>query len=592
MGSLGELELENRAKEAGEREKKEGKTLVVGIRTDSRSRELLTWALVNVAVTGDRVVAVHVLRFASSSAADIDLCVEELEPMRRAYEGFCSLRQIDLMIKVCRGFSVRRTLVRQVRSFSAAHLILGESKGSRAIRTSLTSIPKYCSKRLSPECSIVAVNNGKIVFGRGVLGGQNSSKSDSSAVSTSVVSLEKEETQTEEAFKPSRSLLRWPVITHRKTNSIDGSAASLLHWAKRISSRSSTSSPVDFVGRHTRSDTSAEANRRMDLCLSPFHDGEGNLQMKLQSLQEKCASFCKLFSYKELVQATCNFSPDRLIGKGGSSQVYKGTLPDGKELAVKVLKPSKDSLKVFLLEIDIITTLSHKNVISLLGFCFEEKNLMLINDLFPRGSLQKNLHGPEERRCSLGWSDRFKISMGLAEALNYLHGDDDAKAVIHLDVKSSNVLLSENFEPKLSDFGLATRSTASVSQMLRNGLTGTFGYLAPECFMFGQVSTKTDVYAFGVVLLELISGRKPISTGGIRSDESLVVWAKLKLQSGKALELADPSLNCEYDHNQMERTVLAASLCLKKDSRSRPSMSHVKFQSFLLIVHNYSTIMA
>lgn len=628
---------EIRVKEVEEKDdRREGKTIMLGIRTDSKSRELLTWTLVNVAISGDRVVAVHVRRLSNPSEGS-DQYVDELEPMRKAYEGFCSLIQIDLVIKICRGFSVRRTLVRQAKSFSASYLILGEAKSSRAIRFSLTSIPKYCAKRLPPECSVAAVNNGKIVFGRGAVerrrvagddgkpssflllhrksmrgepldclleikgqedallkekcsvcgtftGTQCSSKvtvdesllefkSDSPISSNSSVAFGIQEPTDE--VGSSRSIARRTKLTHRRTISMEGSRTPLVQLAKWISGRSSTYSPNHSVGKHRRSDTFTASSLYKEDRLSSFHLKENNLRINIEYLQEKYSLWCKLFSYVELMQATCNFSVDRVIGKGGSSLVYKGILPDGKELAIKALKPSKDSMQQFILEIDVITTLNHKNIISLLGFCLEDNNLVLIYDFMSRGSLEEILHGSKEHKCALNWYNRYKISIAVAEALNYLHGCGVAESVIHMDVKSSNILLSEDFVPKLSDFGLARRPTELVSHISCNYFAGTFGYLAPEYLMFGQISTKTDVYAFGVVLLELISGRKPINSDGIKGDQSLVMWAMPILQSGKYQELVDPRLDGKYDVEQMEWMVLAAALCLKRVSQSRPTMPYV-----------------
>lgn len=146
-----------------------------------------------------------------------------------------------------------------------------------------------------------------------------------------------------------------------------------------------------------------------------------------------------------------NMISENLIGKGGSSLVYRGCLRDGKELAVKILKPSYDVLKEFLLEIEIITTLHHKNIITLLGFCFENGKLLLVYDFLSRGSLEENIHGTKKNPREFGWAQRYKVAAGVAEALDYLHCKDD-HPVIHRDVKSSNVLLSEDFEPRVFIF--------------------------------------------------------------------------------------------------------------------------------------------
>uniref|UniRef100_A0A5B7BQY2 Putative L-type lectin-domain containing receptor kinase II.1 n=1 Tax=Davidia involucrata TaxID=16924 RepID=A0A5B7BQY2_DAVIN len=266
--------------------------------------------------------------------------------------------------------------------------------------------------------------------------------------------------------------------------------------------------------------------------------------------------------------------PGNLIGKGGSSQVYQGCLPDGKELAVKILKPSEDVLKEFVLEIEIITALHHKNIISLFGFCFEDNNLLLVYDFLSRGSLEENLHGSKKNPLEFGWTDRYKVAVGVAEALDYLH-NRCAKPVIHRDVKSSNILLSDDFEPQLSDFGLAKWASTTTSHITCTDVAGTFGYLAPEYFLYGKVNDKIDAYAFGVVLLELLSGRKPISSDYPKGQESLVMWAKPILNGGKVALLLDPSLGNNYDPDQIERMALAATLCIRRAPRARPKMSLV-----------------
>lgn len=292
---------------------------------------------------------------------------------------------------------------------------------------------------------------------------------------------------------------------------------------------------------------------------------------KLEGLHEKYSSMCRLFKYEELWAATSNFMPEYLIGKGGTSQVYRGSLPDGKELAVKILKPSEEALQEFVMEIEIITSLNHKNIISLFGFCFENNNLLLVYDLLPRGSLEENLHGGKKDPIAFGWNERFKVALGVAEALHYLH-NHSIHPVIHRDVKSSNILLSDDFEPQLSDFGLAKLSSTS-SQITCTDVAGTFGYLAPEYFMYGKVTDKIDVYAFGVVLLELLSGRKPISNEQPKGQESLVMWAKPILNGGKVSKLLDPCMGSNYNRDQIERMVLAATLCIRRAPRARPRIS-------------------
>ncbi|ONK57617.1 uncharacterized protein A4U43_C09F2320 [Asparagus officinalis] len=598
------------------KEEEEPKTVVVGVKMDAESRELLTWALVKVAKAGDRVVALHVIP--SSSGL------------------------IDLKLKLCRGSSTRKILVRETMSYEANNLILGIKKNCRGIRSSPTSIAKYCSKKLPKDCSVLAVSNGKIVFQRESTENRNCSRNlsrkrsnhdyifnsprasftclpvvskprltypssmdhhdsrdfeeardqncaksrrdDSLALvpvnkpgspSKSIRSLLVRELQ---ESKPGWPLLRKAVLTDKKTS--EKPKMSVVQWAMRLPSRYSASSVIHSDSNHHTSDGEEQSivpTGRTDssCCSLATSDDEKEFPEELRSLQEKYSSVCRLFTYKELQHATSNFSSENLIGRGGSSIVYKGCLSDGKELAVKLLKPSEDVLKEFVSEIEIITALHHKNMISLFGFCFENDNLVLVYDFLSRGSLEEILHGKREHVDALRWVQRYKVAMGVAEALDYLHSGGNAQPVIHRDVKSSNILLSDDFDPQLADFGLALWASSASSPLTCNDVAGTFGYLAPEYFMYGKVNEKIDVYAFGVVLLELLSGRKPVNSQCPKGEESLVLWAKKILQDGKMKQLVDPSLGDKYDEDEMERMILSASICIRQDPRSRPRISLV-----------------
>lgn len=193
---------------------------------------------------------------------------------------------------------------------------------------------------------------------------------------------------------------------------------------------------------------------------------------------------------------------------------------------------------------------------------------------FSKGSLEENLHGKSKEKSPLSWEMRFDIAVKIAEALYYLH-NECSRPVIHRDIKSSNILLSDGFEPQLSDFGMAIWGPTTTSFVTQGEVVGTFGYLAPEYFMYGKVSDKIDVYAFGVVLLELLSGRRPISSESTKGQESLVMWAKPILESGDAKGLVDPNLNGNFDEVQMQRMVLAATHCITRAARLRPKMSEI-----------------
>ncbi|KAK6938358.1 UspA, partial [Dillenia turbinata] len=625
-----------------------GQTVVVGIKMDLQSRELLTWALFNVAKPSDQVIALHVLdnnetvdRNGKSSLFSL---VKTFDSVLAAYEGFCNLKQVDLKLKICRGTCAKKILVREANSYLATKVIVGTTRNHHAMRSSI-SVAKFCAKMLPNCCSVLAVNNGKIVFQReastatsGAIRENvkhrrnrllcaiqrsfskssklvNNGAADSEPVETGLVDgvecalkqnccicaprdVSKSDCcpQLNEDSKEETSLALVPVKTMHVSSSISSlirerpasadrpmtQQISVVQRALKFPTRRALSlTNLDYEDTSpNHEDHSSDFNGEsgaivpVDASSTSSPDSWTSLPGELEALQEKYSSTCRLFKYKELLLATSNFRPENLIGKGGSSKVYKGCLPDGKELAVKILKSSEDVLKEFVLEIEMITALNHRNIVSLFGFCFEDSHLLLVYDFLSRGSLEDNLYGNKKDIIAFGWNERYKVAVGVAEALDYLH-NGRSRPVIHRDVKSSNILLSDNFEPQLSDFGLAKWASISGSHITCTDVAGTFGYLAPEYFMYGKINEKIDVYAFGVVLLELLSGRKPISTDHPKGQESLVMWAKPILDCGKVAGLLDPNLGSHYDADQMERMVLAATLCTRCTPRARPQMSLV-----------------
>ncbi|PKU81993.1 probable serine/threonine-protein kinase PBL5 [Dendrobium catenatum] len=646
---------------AGEEEV--GKTLIVGMKMDARGRELLTWSLVKVAGAGDRVIAMHVLPAVLADAdwnpSSLISLIKHFESVLAVYEGFCNLKQIELKMKLCRGSSIRKTLVREASSVSASKLILGATKSSNIIGSSSVSIAKYCAKKLSRGCLVLAVNNGKIIYEKDAAGSKlthellqkcdsiklddMSSESTSPSISCQLTesgeissfdikdgnsskttstfddslgndesrvdeikdhtSSESEEmaldvdpvnehessvgcssmaTQESADRRPGWLLLRRTVLNQKMILSHVKSKASVVKWVMRLPSRYYSSSMVHTDHRRVKSDVSVKSgfDEEVDVMapLSPATVFE-ELPKELLSLLQNYSSVCRLFSYKELLQATSNFNLANIIGKGGTCKVYKGSLTDGKELAFKALRCSDNLMDDFISEIEIITNLHHRNILSLYGFCVENHHLVLVYDFLSRGSLDDNLHGIKGDKIDLiSWADRFKIAIGVAEGLDYLHNDSSREPVIHRDIKSSNILLSDDFEPQISDFGLAQWSSSS-RQSSKNtdcsDLAGTFGYLAPEYFMYGKVDAKIDIYAFGVVLLELLSGRKPVCTSRPKGEESLVMWAKPILLVENFDQVVDPSLGNNYNIDEMERMCLAASLCISQASHSRPSAALV-----------------
>ncbi|XP_011097466.1 receptor-like cytosolic serine/threonine-protein kinase RBK1 [Sesamum indicum] len=276
------------------------------------------------------------------------------------------------------------------------------------------------------------------------------------------------------------------------------------------------------------------------------------------------------FTYAELKQATDNFSSDKLLGKGGHAEVYKGFLPDGHVVAVKKItkeeKKNEDRVGDFLTELGIIAHIDHPNTAKLIGFS-SDGGLHLVLQFSPHGSLGTVLHGSGE---SLDWNLRYKVALGIAEGLKYLHCDCQRR-IIHRDITASNILLSEDYDAQISDFGLAKWLPEKWLHHVVSPIEGTFGYMAPEYFMHGIVHEKTDVFAFGVLLLELITGRRAVDS----SQQSLVMWAKPLLEQNNIKEVADPRLGENYSVIEMKRAMFAAFICIHHLPNMRPNMPRV-----------------
>ncbi|XP_010528530.1 PREDICTED: serine/threonine-protein kinase At3g07070-like [Tarenaya hassleriana] len=293
------------------------------------------------------------------------------------------------------------------------------------------------------------------------------------------------------------------------------------------------------------------------------------------------------FSYSEILSATRDFSKGRVLGRGACSYVFRGRIGIWRTaVAIKKLdKEDKETPKSFCRELMIASSLHNLNIVPLLGFCIDpEEGLFLVYKYVSGGSLEHYLHDKKKKKgvksgssSSLPWSARYKISVGIADAIAYLHNGTD-RCVVHRDIKPSNILLSSKKKPKLCDFGLATWTAGPSVPFLCKTVKGTFGYLAPEYFQHGKISDKTDVYAFGVVLLELLTGRKPIEAKRPSGEENLVVWAKPLLHRGMEAieELLDPRVKFTRKNSvQINRVIRAAAACVTNEESRRPGMEEI-----------------
>ncbi|KAM0031974.1 putative protein kinase RLK-Pelle-Extensin family [Helianthus debilis subsp. tardiflorus] len=311
--------------------------------------------------------------------------------------------------------------------------------------------------------------------------------------------------------------------------------------------------------------------------------------MSFSSSLAAYAGTAKIYSLSEIQRATCNFDSSRILGEGGFGVVYSGVLEDDKKVAVKVLKrDDRQGSREFLAEIEMLSRLHHRNLVKLFGICTDDHFRCLVYELVPNGSVESHLHGAD-KITPLNWCERMKIALGAARGLAYLH-EDSSPRVIHRDFKSSNILLENDFTPKVSDFGLA-RTALDGHMHISTHVMGTFGYLAPEYAMTGHLLVKSDVYSYGVVLLELLTGRKPVDLLQPPGQENLVTWARPLLTNKEALEsIIDPNIiNSNTPFDSILKVAAIASMCVQPEVSHRPFMGEV-VQALKLVCNEFEEI--
>ncbi|KAL2245592.1 probable receptor-like protein kinase At2g42960 [Sesamum indicum] len=280
------------------------------------------------------------------------------------------------------------------------------------------------------------------------------------------------------------------------------------------------------------------------------------------------------FTLRDLEIATNRFSAEHVIGEGGYGVVYRGRLVNGTEVAVKkLLNNLGQAEKEFRVEVEAIGHVRHKNLVRLLGYCIEGVHRMLVYEYVNNGNLEQWLHGAMRQHGTLTWEARMKVLLGTAKALAYLHEAIEPK-VVHRDIKSSNILIDDEFNAKVSDFGLA-KLLGSGESHITTRVMGTFGYVAPEYANTGLLNEKSDIYSFGVLLLEAVTGRDPVDYGRPADEVNLVEWLKMMVGNRRAEEVVDPNLEVKPTTRALKRALLVALRCVDPDSEKRPKMSHV-----------------
>ncbi|KAH7656812.1 Non-specific serine/threonine protein kinase protein [Dioscorea alata] len=283
------------------------------------------------------------------------------------------------------------------------------------------------------------------------------------------------------------------------------------------------------------------------------------------------------FTFRELAAATKNFRSEFLLGEGGFGRVYKGCLEKSNQfVAVKQLdRNGLQGNKEFLVEVLMLSLLHHPNLVNLIGYCADGDQRLLVYEYMPLGSLEDHLLDISPDKQPLSWYTRMKIAFGAAKGLEYLH-EKANPPVIYRDLKSSNILLDQDFNPKLSDFGLAKLGPIGDKVHVSSRVMGTYGYCAPEYARTGQLTLKSDVYSFGVVLLEMISGRRVIDTTKPTNEQNLVAWAQPMFKDQKRFpELVDPRLHQNFPLKALNQAVAVAAMCLQEEATVRPLIADV-----------------
>ncbi|KAK7327912.1 hypothetical protein VNO77_22005 [Canavalia gladiata] len=279
------------------------------------------------------------------------------------------------------------------------------------------------------------------------------------------------------------------------------------------------------------------------------------------------------FSDKELRAATDNYHSNNKIGRGGFGTVYQGTLRDRRHVAVKTLSVgSKQGVREFLTEIKTLSNVKHPNLVELIGFCIQGPSRTLVYEYVENGSLDSAILGKRNTNIKLDWRKRSAICVGTAKGLAFLHEELEPH-IVHRDIKASNVLLDREFNPKIGDFGLAKLFPNDITH-ISTRIAGTTGYLAPEYALGGQLTKKADIYSFGVLVLEIISGKSSARTNREGSHKFLLEWAWQLHEEGKMLELVDPDME-EFPEKEVIKYMKIALFCTQSAASRRPSMTQV-----------------
>ncbi|KAJ8540872.1 hypothetical protein K7X08_001688 [Anisodus acutangulus] len=342
------------------------------------------------------------------------------------------------------------------------------------------------------------------------------------------------------------------------------------------------SSPPSVIKKHI---STPPASNTTNVAAQPNDDGGvmGKL-VEVPASGKIITPNLKMFTLAELKSATRNFRPETVLGEGGFGTVFKGWVDDktfapskvgvGMPVAVKKSNPdSEQGLKEWQAEVKFLGKFSHPNLVKLIGYCWEEKTFLLVYEHVQKGSLESHLFRKEGAE-TLSWDTRLNIAVGAAKGLAFLHTTE--KQVIYRDFKAANILLDADYNAKLSDFGLAKMGPVNGDSHVTTRVVGTYGYAAPEYMATGHLYVRSDVYGFGVVLLELLTGRRVLDLNRPGGEHNLVEWARPMLPDKRKLrKLMDPRLEGQYPSKAAYQIAEIILQCLEPDPKTRPSMEEI-----------------
>ncbi|XP_061373360.1 proline-rich receptor-like protein kinase PERK14 [Gastrolobium bilobum] len=470
-----------------------------------------------------------------------------------SYEDFEN-EGVSIEVKVTAGFPIRQVISQEVKNYNASWIVL-----DRHLRRDLRFYNKL-------PCKVALVKDDLSVdiWRSHYIQNTNVTETNIEDIDQSVISAKSypHSITSSDSSGTIKSYMKYTNRSREHSSSLDFGSSS-----------KQERSGISIKGDYSHSITSQIGHMKFQVGFLPKSSDAPILCAGCGARTELTIKESMRFSYSDIQLATNDFSKESLLGEGGYGHVYKGVLKDGQQIAAKVRKEeSTQGFSEFHSEVYVLSFARHRNIVMLLGYCCKEKKNILIYEYICNKSLYWHLF--ENNAEVLEWQQRYAIAIGTAKGLRFLHEECRGGPIIHRDMRPSNILLTHDFVPMLGDFGLAKWKNGDDTLQTRN-IMGTLGYLAPEYAEDGIVSVRTDVYSYGVILLQLISGRKVGNSNNPEQQQSLRQWAEPMIEKLALHELIDSRLGESYDTYELYLMAKAAYFCVQRKPEMRPSMGEV-----------------